>query len=164
MWWGDVERLSSHNMLVAAARRLAITGRIPLARPLVARLCTASTPKKPDGAAPPSDGAAAAPPPPPSDDAGNAIAASAPADGGQSGGLALQDHEGENLPPLEFEPGVAGVAQKGMSAVVIAFGAVAFAGIAWGASVALFPGAASTQCAPARSNHPDLSSCQRAAR
>ena len=57
----------------------------------------------------------------------------------------LQDHEGENLPPLEFEPGVAGAAQKGVSAVVIAFGAAAFAGIAWGAYMALFPGASSTQ-------------------
>ena len=137
-------------MIVAssALRRLAITGRIPIVRPLVARLCTASMPKTPDETMPPSDGAAATSPPPPPDDAGFALAASTPADGGQSGGLALQDHEGENLPPLEFEPGVAGVAQKGVSAIVIAFGAVAFAGIAWGASVALFPGATSTQCVP----------------
>ena len=65
--------------------------------------------------------------------------------GGVSGGIALQEHEGENLPPLEFEPGVAGAAQKGVSAVVIAFGAAAFGAIAYGAYVALFPGATSTQ-------------------
>lgn len=60
------------------------------------------------------------------------------------GGSALMEHEGENLPPLEFEPGVAGVAQKGVSAVVIAIGALAFGAIAWGTSQALFPGASST--------------------
>jgi len=64
--------------------------------------------------------------------------------GAQSGGYALQEHEGETLPPLEFEPGVAGVAQKGVSAVVIAFGAAAFGAIAWGTYMALFPGPTST--------------------
>jgi import inner membrane translocase subunit TIM21 len=64
--------------------------------------------------------------------------------GGQRTDLTLQDHEGENLPPLAFEPGIAGAAQKGVSAIVIAFGAVAFGAIAWGASQALFPSAGST--------------------
>mmetsp|Transcript_36597 Transcript_36597/g.60618 ORF Transcript_36597/g.60618 Transcript_36597/m.60618 type:complete len:274 (+) Transcript_36597:85-906(+) len=59
------------------------------------------------------------------------------------GGLALQEED--NLPPLAFEPGVVGAAQKGISAVVIAFGAAAFGAIAWGMSQALFPSASSTQ-------------------
>lgn len=58
------------------------------------------------------------------------------------GGLALQDED--NLPPVAFEPGVVGAAQKGVSAIVIAFGAAAFSAIAWGVSVALFPSANST--------------------
>ena len=65
-------------------------------------------------------------------------------EGMAGGGSALMEHEGENLPPLEFEPGAAGVAQKGVSAVVIAFGAAAFGAIAWGTYQALFPGASST--------------------
>jgi hypothetical protein len=60
-------------------------------------------------------------------------------------GLTLQDHDGENLPPLQFEPGVAGAAQKGVSAIVIAFGAAAFGACAYGISFALFPSATSTQ-------------------
>ena len=39
------------------------------------------------------------------------------------GGLAVYNEDEENLPPLKFEPGVVGAAQKGVSAVVIAFGA-----------------------------------------
>jgi hypothetical protein len=76
----------------------------------------------------------------------SSLPAATVADGATGGGgLALQEHEGENLPPLAFEPGVAGAAQKGVSAIVIAFGAAAFAAISWGAYVALFPGATSTQ-------------------
>jgi len=48
-------------------------------------------------------------------------------------------------PPLQFEPGIAGAAQKGVSAIVIAFGAAAFGAIIWGVKIALFPGASSTQ-------------------
>jgi import inner membrane translocase subunit TIM21 len=59
--------------------------------------------------------------------------------------LTLQDHEGENLPPLAFEPGIAGAAQKGVSAIVIAFGAAAFGACMYGISLALFPSASSTQ-------------------
>ena len=65
-------------------------------------------------------------------------------DSGPGKGLVLEDDE-ENLPPLQFEPGVAGAAQKGVSAIVIAFGAVAFGACAWGISAALFPSATSTQ-------------------
>ena len=65
-------------------------------------------------------------------------------DDGPGKGLVLDDDE-ENLPPLQFEPGVAGAAQKGVSAIVIAFGAAAFGACAWGISGALFPAATSTQ-------------------
>ena len=65
------------------------------------------------------------------------------ADSGPGKGLALDDDD-ENLPPLAFEPGVAGAAQKGVSAVVIVFGAIAFGACAWGISTALFPSATST--------------------
>ena len=58
---------------------------------------------------------------------------------------ALREMDDENLPPLEWEPGVAGAAQKGVSAVVIAFGAAAFGACAYGAYLALFPSAGSTQ-------------------
>ena len=58
--------------------------------------------------------------------------------------LTLQDHEGDNLPPLAFEPGIAGAAQKGVSAIVIVFGAAAFGACAYGISLALFPSATST--------------------
>ena len=78
-----------------------------------------------------------APPTPPAENQGGAE--------GGAGQLTLQEHEGENLPPLQFEPGVAGAAQKGVSAVVIAFGAVAFGACTWGISLALFPSASSTQ-------------------
>jgi hypothetical protein len=87
-------------------------------------------------------GTAATPPPPPLNDE---LATTQEAEGSGGGGLAIQDHEGANLPPLAFEPGVAGAAQKGVSAIVIAFGAVAFGACAWGISLALFPGASSTQ-------------------
>ena len=95
---------------------------------------------------------------PASTEAANAKADAAKADAGTTGvattssgydsgpgkGLVLEDDE-ENLPPLQFEPGVAGAAQKGVSAIVIAFGAVAFGACAWGISGALFPSATSTQ-------------------
>ena len=61
------------------------------------------------------------------------------------GGLAVYNEDEENLPPLKFEPGVVGAAQKGVSAVVIAFGACAFGACFWGVSQALFPSATSTQ-------------------
>uniref|UniRef100_A0A7S0NXL2 Mitochondrial import inner membrane translocase subunit Tim21 n=1 Tax=Calcidiscus leptoporus TaxID=127549 RepID=A0A7S0NXL2_9EUKA len=61
------------------------------------------------------------------------------------GALAVQEDDEDNLPPLAFEPGVVGAAQKGVSAIVIAFGAAAFAACAWGVSEALFPSAASDQ-------------------
>jgi hypothetical protein len=117
-------------------------------RPLLVRcLCTQkSEPAASKKDEPPASGDAAAPPPPPPPPSTDAITTAPPESSGRSGGLVLQEHEGENLPPLEFEPGVAGAAQKGVSAVVIAFGAAAFAGIAWGAYMALFPGATSTQC------------------
>eukprot|EP00965_Chrysotila_dentata_P081373 2687105-Pleurochrysis_carterae.AAC.3 len=71
------------------------------------------------------------------------------------GGLTVHDDESEeNLPPLAFEPGAAGVAQKGISAVIIAFGAVAFGACAWGISEALFPSASSTQASWARVRSP----------
>lgn len=54
--------------------------------------------------------------------------------------LVLQNEE-ESLPPLAFEPGIVGVAQKGVSAVVIAFGLAALGACMWGASQALFPSA-----------------------
>lgn len=44
---------------------------------------------------------------------------------------------------MEWEPGVAGTVQKGLSAVIIAFGAAAFGVCAFGAYWALFPGASS---------------------
>lgn len=95
---------------------------------------------------PPAEEGASAVPPPPQEETGHALAAQNAAEGGTlDGALALQDHEGESLPPLAFEPGVAGAAQKGVSAIVIAFGAVAFGACAWGISLALFPGASSTQ-------------------
>ncbi len=100
-------------------------------------------------AKPPPDGvdAASSPPPPPPPPPQDELTTTEGAAGGQAsgGGLAIQDHEGENLPPLAFEPGVAGAAQKGVSAVVIAFGAAAFGACAWGISLALFPSASSTQ-------------------
>jgi len=65
--------------------------------------------------------------------------------GSGHGGLVLQSQDEENLPPLAFEPGVVGAAQKGVSAVVIAFGAAALGACAWGASQALFPSATSTE-------------------
>ena len=65
------------------------------------------------------------------------------ADSGPGKGLALEDDE-KDLPPLAFEPGVAGAAQKGVSAIVIVFGAAAFGACAWGISTALFPSASST--------------------
>lgn len=65
---------------------------------------------------------------------------------GSQGGLVLKPEEEENLPPLAFEPGVAGAAQKGVSAIVIAFGAAALGACAWGASQALFPSA--NRCTP----------------
>ena len=58
--------------------------------------------------------------------------------------LTLLDHEGDNLPPLEFEPGVVGTAQKGVSLLVAVFGAAAFAACAYGLSLALFPSPTST--------------------
>ena len=112
-------------------------------RPLAIRLCsTGGVPKKGADAA---DEEKAAQPVESAQEAETTAVAHAQETGHRSGGIVLQDHEGENLPPLEFEPGVAGAAQKGVSAVVIAFGAAAFAGIAWGAYMALFPGASSTQ-------------------
>lgn len=65
------------------------------------------------------------------------------ADSGPGKGLALDDDDA-NLPPLAFEPGVAGAAQKGVSAIVIVFGAAAFGACAWGIGSALFPSATST--------------------
>jgi hypothetical protein len=44
---------------------------------------------------------------------------------------------------MEWEPGVTGTVQKGLSAIVIAFGAAAFGVCAFGAYWALFPGASS---------------------
>ena len=66
------------------------------------------------------------------------VNASGPSSDGR--GLVLQAEE-ESLPPLAFEPGIAGAAQKGVSAVVIAFGAAALGACLWGASQALFPSA-----------------------
>ena len=89
------------------------------------------------------DAAAAAASPAPSDEQAGGGAGGA--GGGDRSDLTLQEHEGENLPPLAFEPGVAGAAQKGVSAIVIAFGAAALGAIGWGASEAFFPSASSTQ-------------------
>lgn len=61
------------------------------------------------------------------------------------GGLAVYNEDEDNLPPLKYEEGPVGAAQKGVSAIVIAFGAVAFGACAWGVSQALFPGASSSQ-------------------
>ena len=82
------------------------------------------------GSAGPNDGAAAAS----NSSSGNGLGAS-------GSGIVLQAQEEENLPPLAFEPGVVGAAQKGVSAVVIAFGAAALGACMWGASQALFPSA-----------------------
>jgi len=84
---------------------------------------------------------AAAPPPPPEPE----VFPSTGPMSSQGRGLVLQPEEEENLPPLAFEPGVVGAAQKGVSAVVIAFGAAALGACVWGASQALFPSATSTQ-------------------
>jgi len=112
-------------------------------------MCKAADNAKPEsaGVQPPGEGGSTDPPPPPPSPDGVAAMTSSESSGGagSTGALALQDHEGENLPPLQFEPGVAGAAQKGMSVVVIAFGAVAFGACAWGISLALFPSASSTQ-------------------
>uniref|UniRef100_A0A7S0PZ63 Mitochondrial import inner membrane translocase subunit Tim21 n=1 Tax=Coccolithus braarudii TaxID=221442 RepID=A0A7S0PZ63_9EUKA len=75
---------------------------------------------------------------------GGAVVSSGPGERAP-GGLAVQEDDEDNLPPLAFEPGVAGAAQKGVSAVVIAFGAAAFGACAWGISEALFPSPSSDQ-------------------
>jgi len=61
------------------------------------------------------------------------------------GGLAVYNEDEENLPPLKYEEGPVGAAQKGVSAIIVAFGAVAFGACVWGVSQALFPSASSTQ-------------------
>lgn len=66
-----------------------------------------------------------------------------PSDGGRSALTLSDDDEEPAPPPMEWEPGVTGTVQKGLSAVVIAFGAAAFGVCALGAYWALFPGTAS---------------------
>ena len=140
-------RLTAPRLLSArmpAARLLLRPQPAALALPRMRALCTSSGStgkkdgdaigEKPNEAAASADADAA--------DAGAALEVSR--EGIAGGGHALMEHEGENLPPLEFEPGAAGVAQKGVSAIVIAFGAAALGAIAWGTYIALFPGASST--------------------
>jgi len=132
-------------MLPCHARRLSTAcalRRLPLlaARSAAHRSTTGAAKNSSDP--PPASGEApraGAPPPPPDG------RADAPAGSEAQRGLMLQSHEEDNLPPLAFEPGVAGAAQKGISAIVIAFGAAALGACAWGASQALFPSATSTQ-------------------
>ena len=137
-------RILSHRSSLLAPRASLLCARAVPCRTINLRgLCTTTPPKKPEDGKE-GDGAAEEQPVPPSDAAPLVVSSVEQT----SGGVALQEEMGENLPPLEFEPGVAGAAQKGVSAVVIAFGAAAFAGIAWGAYMALFPSATSTQCVP----------------
>ena len=116
---------------------------------LVRRLSSKPTPPADENAATAAATTATAPadtsPPPPSDADDGALAKTAEPDKAPGGLQIVNDDDEENLPPMQFEPGVAGAAQKGMSAIVIAFGAAAFGAIAWGASQALFPSASSTQ-------------------
>ncbi|KAG8463978.1 hypothetical protein KFE25_000146 [Diacronema lutheri] len=69
--------------------------------------------------------------------------AGAPPSDGNRSALTLSEEEDGAPPPMEWEPGVAGTVQKGLSAVIIAFGAAAFGVCALGAYWALFPGSAS---------------------
>ena len=110
------------------ASRLAL--RSPSLRAVAPRrsLCAAKEPPKPDDAA-----------------ASSAEGPTSITTSGTTETGALREMDDENLPPLEWEPGVAGAAQKGVSAVVIAFGAAAFGACAYGAYLALFPSAGSTQ-------------------
>lgn len=134
-------RTPSASRVLLATRSPSALARRPTLLSCARHLCkppaTAANDKAAEAA-----GTAATPPPPPLNDE---LATTQEAEGSGGGGLAIQDHEGANLPPLAFEPGVAGAAQKGVSAIVIAFGAVAFGACAWGISLALFPGASSTQ-------------------
>ena len=115
-------------------------------------LCTAKKPPPPSaaaaaaatgesaGAGGAATDAGTATPPPPTD----ALSAAAGPER-KPGELSVATDGEENLPPLAFEPGVVGAAQKGVSAVVIIAGGIAFAGCVWGISQALFPSANSTQ-------------------
>ena len=122
--------LRATRFFPTAAARLAL--RSPLRSPLRAAprrsLCAAKEPPKADDAA-----------------ASSAEGPTSITTSGTTETGALREMDDENLPPLEWEPGVAGAAQKGVSAVVIAFGAAAFGACAYGAYLALFPSAGSTQ-------------------
>ena len=122
--------LRATRFFPTAAARLAL--RAPLRSPLRAAprrsLCAAKEPPKADDAA-----------------ASSAEGPTSITTSGTTETGALREMDDENLPPLEWEPGVAGAAQKGVSAVVIAFGAAAFGACAYGAYLALFPSAGSTQ-------------------
>ena len=121
-------------------RAAALRGRV--APMCCARLAACRWSSSTAGSGPPREGAGAPAGASPGDQTSDALSTSAE-DGRAPGGLALQQEE--ELPPVAFEPGVVGAAQKGVSAVVIAFGAVAFGACAWGISQALFPGPTSTQ-------------------
>ncbi|KAJ1634075.1 hypothetical protein T492DRAFT_976295 [Pavlovales sp. CCMP2436] len=85
--------------------------------------------------------AKAVPGAPSSTGAPNPVPVSAP--DAKSSALSLSDEEDDAPPPMEWEPGMAGTVQKGLSAVLIAFGAAAFGVCAFGAYWALFPGTSS---------------------
>lgn len=141
------------SRLLAPSLRVSVPTRY-LAPPSLSRtLCASSTAKPPSG---PADAAAAAGEPGPAqpeltgpDGSGPTVEAGAFTTSEEINerdkSITLSDHEGDNLPPLQFEPGVAGAAQKGVSAIVIVFGAAAFGACAYGISLALFPSATSTQ-------------------
>lgn len=123
--------------LVSASRARALC-----AKPLPPAAASPAEGAGEQGAKPAAGGAAAAAPLPPIADA---VSTTGAARERAPGGLAVYNEDDENLPPLKFEEGAVGAAQKGGSAIIIIFGAVAFGACVWGISQALFPGASSTQ-------------------
>lgn len=76
---------------------------------------------------------------PKSDEASSRVASSSASASASRSAITITEDEDAAPPPMEWEPGVAGTVQKGLSAVVIAFGAAAFGICAFGAYLAFFP-------------------------
>ena len=127
--------MASRGLGAAVARNTGLRCRPVLASAQLRCLCSSGASRESTTAKSSGEGAAASPPTPPPSSEG-ATKAPPPPEGASplpdqapegvaygdpnSNSIALADHEGDNLPPLEWEPGVAGAAQKGVSAIVIA--------------------------------------------
>lgn len=100
------------------------------------RALSSQTPPASDGSAQPPKEPASAKEEPSSAAQAAPLSGSAGSPDAKGSSLVMSEEDEGAPPPMEWEPGVTGTVQKGLSAIVIAFGAVAFGVCAAGAYMA----------------------------